>query len=555
MKKQAINYSWPAAILSDFAKDEVQGNITRGKLKVFYIGETADHRMFGEEFAREVVKTLPYTPVVSYYDEEEEDFVGHAAQQQIYGIVDPREEPSFEVDDEGKTWCVVDVVFYTERPDKVGEIAKKIAGHKHSLELDPKTVKYTVNYDERKHFKNIEFTAGTFVGVSVLGKNQKPAFTGSTFFSEGNSDFEEKMLILKNYCENEQINNPTQNGGVNMDLNEFMKLSWGEITLKVDEAISKEYGNDAYTCIVDAFEDSVIVRFHYYIEGTCKLMRVNYSCDENGIVTLGDVREVHVTYEDIEAVATEDKMAVVEEDTTNTVTDATEIQAEEMSDDVTSTATTEEEVVVDASNVEDAACGDSDEDEDEKKKDNIENASEDTEVASATESETVISSEESASTIATEASMENIENSAESAIIEDTSTVDTESSQNFTSEISKVSVEDNNEATTTVQEDNSSFTSFAESERAEFEALKREKKVNLLNSYKESLSEEDYNDFLSNIDSFETKDLELELLKKYKQSSNENEQIVRVFNYSTPDNNSSASSGTKLDELVRKYLR
>ena len=50
MKKQAINFSWPAQ-LSEFAKDVVQENFSRGKLRVFYKGETRDHRYFSDAFA------------------------------------------------------------------------------------------------------------------------------------------------------------------------------------------------------------------------------------------------------------------------------------------------------------------------------------------------------------------------------------------------------------------------------------------------------------------------------------------------------------------------
>jgi len=38
---------------------------------------------------------------VSYYDEEKDDFVGHATQQAIYGIVDPCTEVSFETLEDG----------------------------------------------------------------------------------------------------------------------------------------------------------------------------------------------------------------------------------------------------------------------------------------------------------------------------------------------------------------------------------------------------------------------------------------------------------------------
>lgn len=220
MKRQTINFSWPATLSFSADNNNENERFTRGKLRVFYKGETADHRYFSDEFAEELIKSLPYTPIVSYYDEEKDDFVGHATEQNIYGIVDPHGTISFEAEDDAM-WCICDTVMYTERPDKVGEIAKKIEGHSQSLELDPSTVKYTINYDEKRHFKNIEFTAGHFVGVSVLGNDQKPAFTGSHFFTSDEM-FEEKMKMLRDYCESKHDQDL---GGNEMNLQEFMKLS------------------------------------------------------------------------------------------------------------------------------------------------------------------------------------------------------------------------------------------------------------------------------------------------------------------------------------------
>ncbi|MBR4328766.1 MAG: hypothetical protein IKP71_02845, partial [Candidatus Riflebacteria bacterium] len=62
MNKIKINTNIPA-YLTDFTSTENE-KFTRAKLKVFYIGETADHRLFPEKFSKKVIKTLPYTPVV-----------------------------------------------------------------------------------------------------------------------------------------------------------------------------------------------------------------------------------------------------------------------------------------------------------------------------------------------------------------------------------------------------------------------------------------------------------------------------------------------------------
>lgn len=531
----------------DFSQDTSAKNFSRGKLKVFYKGETADHRYFSETFSKDLIQSLPYTPVVSYYDEEKDDFVGHATEQQILGIVDPCAEVNFEKDDDGTDWCVCDVVLYTERPDKVGEIAKKIVGHPQSLELDPKSTKYVINYDEKKHFKNIEFTAGRFVGVSVLGKDQKPAFTGSSFFSY-NEQFESKMKLLKDYCEGKNIAKDGDNMG---STNDFLKLSWGDISQKVGKEIAKQYENDACIYIVDMFSDSAIVRFFYYVEECEKLMRVKYSLDENQNVVIGDVSEVHVSYEDVE-VKSVDVPASAE---------MSEIDTQK----VDSGASDSDANIEDAS-VNDAAKPSEDEipEEDKKKEDepdqdqceSKEKKSE-SECSSTSEEEKKVAEncEKVEEVNITEDTFAKQPQEASAAPVEDVQ-ITPEENQPLAESEKEVSVENVNAYNTDVEKDTStSSTSFAESERAELEALKREKKVALVNSYKDTISEEDFNSFSEKIDSFATEnDLELELLKAYKRYQDETAmKPMRAFAFAPKTNN--ATSETSLDSFVRKNMR
>lgn len=526
MKKQAINFSWPAQ-LTDFAKDVVQENFSRGRLKVFYKGETADHRFFSDSFSEELIKSLPYTPVVSYYDEEKEDFVGHATEQQVLGIVDPCIEPSFEEDEDGKVWCVCDVVLYTERPDRVGDLAKKIVGHKQSLELDPSSVQYKINYDEKKHFKNIEFTAGKFVGVSVLGNDQKPAFSGSAFFA-CDENFENKMKILREYCEKQ---NDQLEGGNEMNLQEFMKLSWGEVSTKVEQAVAKEYQNDAYCYIVDMFEDAAIVRFYYYMESGSKLMKINYSCDENGNVCLGNIVEVRVTYEEVVEVS-------------NTATEVEEVGVENATEDIKNDEEEKESEVV--------------EEKDEKDEDFVESKEEDKEEVTEESSDEKEEEEKEF----TEESPKEDEEDDKVVCAACGDEVNEDEEEKSTAEAADVSnaevtetervVSDGDEQIST-EETNTSSASFTQSERAEFEALKREKKVNLLNSYKESISEEEFNNFLGSIDSFEEKDLEIELLKAYKASKEKEPKKERAFAFAPILENKNAEKNS-VDDFIRRHL-
>lgn len=73
----------------------------------------------------------------------------------------------------------------------------------------------------------------------------------------------------------------------------------------MSEAVEKEYGAEYYTSCVDFYEDCAIVRFYSYLDGSLKLMRIYYKIDADQNVTLGNINEVHVTYEDVQASAGE----------------------------------------------------------------------------------------------------------------------------------------------------------------------------------------------------------------------------------------------------------
>lgn len=490
MGKLKIDYSIPVK-MSSFSKDDKQENFSRGKLSVFYKGTTGDNRFFSDEFSESLVRTLPYTPIVSYYDESKDDFVGHATEQQILGIVDPCGEITFETLEDGNIWCVCDTVYYTERPDKVGELAKKIEGHSQSLELDPKTVKYKINYDERKHFKNIEFTAGTFVGVSVLGKNQKPAFTGSAFFACcDDAKFQEKMSLLKDYCESRknENNENTHNGGNEMNFQEFVKLSWGEISEKVYQAVANEY-NEAYIYPV-AFYDDAIVLNAYYETGDRKLLKINYSLAENGEVSLGEVKEVRVEYVELQQAEPNNITQEPSSDYESVNQDSTEEQtAESVTAEVNTNATETEAAATESKQTSAEDFGTAEQSE------NNEETSDQTDAEFADNEDTSTPAENENFAEGSEQTNDDQEG-ADNASINDN-----ESNEDVQPEVQ--------------QESEPSTSTFADSQQQELDSLRREKKIALVNSYKENLSTEEYNDFISHIDEYahDSNDLEFALLK------------------------------------------
>ena len=521
--------------MSDFAAandDETPNEVfSRGKLKVFYKGETADHRYFSDAFAEKLLKSLPYTPIVSYYDEEAKDFRGHSPEQAIYGIVDPCRQPRFEKDDDGKEWCVCDVVIYTERAGKIGEIAKQIVGHKQSLERTD--AKYVINYDAHRHFKNIEFTDGKFVGVSVLGNDQEPAFTGSQFFTaEAQETLEAKLKLLRDYCsqaaqENLDQKEKTSNGGFSMQItnySEFRKLTWGETATKLDETLTKEYGNEAYTSIEDREDGFVYVKFYSYLDGSVSLYRIQYSLADDGSVQLGDRKPVRRTWEVIpEKAETSPAAATAEEAPVDEVVSSVAEEPQDGKDAAVATVAEnnepkEAEAKADVASVVKATEATA------------------TEVAAPEEtkpSEEVAETEKAVETVASEnlTAVENATATREVSPATLNTAIGANEEENAEGEQSSEQQNNNHSA---------SASTLDQSEREEFEALKKQEKLNFLTSYKDKLSDEDFQRFAAELDNYSSKEsLEVEILRAALAHSQEEKSSIRraAFYSCTADHN------------------
>ena len=525
--------------MSDFAAandDDTPNEVfSRGKLKVFYKGETADHRYFSDAFAEKLLKSLPYTPIVSYYDEEAKDFRGHSPEQAIYGIVDPCRQPHFEKDDDGKEWCVCDVVIYTERAGKIGEIAKQIVGHKQSLERTD--AKYVINYDAHRHFKNIEFTDGKFVGVSVLGNDQEPAFTGSQFFTaEAQETLEAKLKLLRDYCsqaaqENLDQKEKTSNGGFSMQItnySEFRKLTWGETATKLDETLTKEYGNEAYTSIEDREDGFVYVKFYSYLDGSVSLYRIQYSLADDGSVQLGDRKPVRRTWEVIpEKAETSPAAATAEEAPVDEVVSSVAEEPQDGKDAAVATVAENNESKAKAEVKADVAAS-------------VVKATEATTTEVAASLEETKPSEEVAEP--TEKAVETVAGENSTAV--ENATATREVSPATLNTAIGANEEENAEGEQSSEQQNNNHSASAstldQSEREEFEALKKQEKLNFLTSYKDKLSDEDFQRFAAELDNYSSKEsLEVEILRAALAHSQEEKSSIRraAFYSCTADHN------------------
>ena len=238
------------------------------------------------------------------------------------------------------------------------------------------------------------------------------------------------------------------------------------------------YSNEYYFYVVDMFDDSAIVKMYSYIDGKISLNRVRYTIDENGIVTLGDVNEVHIVYEDVPDSSIADHTILNGEgdEHVDPVTEEGNADATFNAEEVTNTT-----VVEDPAPVADPQPVDS----------------------------------EPVSDPAPVADPEPVADPAQVS-----------NAQVITDPQKGVEPD----AITTPKEENSGSATLTDGERAEFEALKREKKEALINSYKDRISEDDFASFTARIDEISFEDLEKELALIVVSNENaDSNTSVRIF--------------------------
>lgn len=299
----------PAQVLeipnSNFNLNYKNDLVTHVKLRVFYQGMTKDRRLFTEDFSKKLLASLPQTPVVGYWDLEKEDFVGHNHTQFIYGYVPENAKFGFEIDPDGTKWAVTEIVLFTGRGDNIGKVAQKIIGKKHSLELDSGSMKYAVRRNPDGQLQHIELEDGKFVGLSVLGDNQTPAFEGSAFFTEKGikaCDLGECVKEVKDKYSVFLSNTDKQVGGEDVkeetkqtvpteiltELQKFMRVTEDEMAKSVMKEVYDEFGENIFVVQWSSVDNMVVFmdmeKGHYY--------RVKFYMIGEEEIKLGEKEEV-----------------------------------------------------------------------------------------------------------------------------------------------------------------------------------------------------------------------------------------------------------------------
>lgn len=156
--------------------------LSKARCRIFYKGKNANDTYITDDFAAELISSLPYTPVKGIY--EDGDFSDHGfknSEGQIYGIVP--ENPNFawepHLDDDGieREYACTDVLLFTALYAEANEIL----GKSQSMELYAPSLEYHVEIIDGQ--KYIVFEHGRFFGLQVLGDDVQPCFEGASFFT------------------------------------------------------------------------------------------------------------------------------------------------------------------------------------------------------------------------------------------------------------------------------------------------------------------------------------------------------------------------------------
>ena len=272
MNNSIIDMNFPITVYGNL--ETFTDTMSIGRCRIFYKYGNRNSTYITDEFAEELIKTLPYTPVKGIYEEEAKDYTDHGEQRnlgRIYGIVPGPQDMNFawekHLDEDGieREYACVNVYYYTALYEEAGEIC----GKGQSMELYKKSVKGDWKIIDGKRY--FVFEKASFLGLQVLGDDVEPCFEGASFFALYDSvkDLYEKL---------EQYQSNFQNygeGGNTMPTimfkvsdNQKYNFLWALLNVNYNEenGWAVEYG------ICDVYDEYAIVR--NYAEG--KFERVYY---------------------------------------------------------------------------------------------------------------------------------------------------------------------------------------------------------------------------------------------------------------------------------------
>lgn len=260
--------------------------LSKGRCRIFYKYGNRNGTYITDNFAEELLSSLPYSPVKGIY--EYDDYTDHGTRRsegRIYGIVPENPNISWEshVDEDGveRLYACADVLIFTALYKEAAEII----GKSQSMELYEPSLSYHQEIIDGQ--KWIVFDKGCFLGLQVLGEDVEPCFEGASFYTL-QSSIEDVIKKI------EEISNTYTMKGGKLEMHNF-KLSDNQKYNALWSLLNTEYteeGNWTVTYTITEVYDNYALVFNF-AEGQYE--RAYYTKDdENDTLTINEVVKVFI---------------------------------------------------------------------------------------------------------------------------------------------------------------------------------------------------------------------------------------------------------------------
>lgn len=273
------------------ALEQYDDSKSKCRVRIFYKGLNRNRTYISEDFANQLIASLPYAPVKGIFNTEDVDFEGHGeknSEGRIYGLV--MAEPNFawedhtDVDGVTRTYACADVILYTALYNE----AKMIPGSSQSMEINPYTFSGEWKIWEQDGQPYYHFKKGSLFGLQTLGTTTEPCFEGAAFynlmFEKLKSDYDALLGYTKEIDKKEEK--------AHMDKTIF-RLSDNEKADKIWEAMnpnfSEEGGWQIDCYVLEVYDDYALTVSR---EG---YKRAYYTKNDDDTVTINKTEVCYVT--------------------------------------------------------------------------------------------------------------------------------------------------------------------------------------------------------------------------------------------------------------------
>jgi len=173
--------------------EKINPLITKTVVKIMYAGKNRNGSYISKETAEKMARSLPNTPVVGEWSEEEKDFLSHGEQELVDGKMMTSTRPIGVVPSNTKIWwekyldndsiereyMCCEAYIWTGRYPESQKIFKDGVNNQ-SMELDSDTIKGTWAQIENKGAEYFIIEEAIFTALCVLGEEVEPAFEGAS---------------------------------------------------------------------------------------------------------------------------------------------------------------------------------------------------------------------------------------------------------------------------------------------------------------------------------------------------------------------------------------